>query len=24
VKKYGRVGRATDDNMVNAHCVLDT
>ena len=24
VKKYSRAGWATNDNMVNAHCVLDT
>jgi hypothetical protein len=23
-KKYGRAGEATDDNMQNAHCELDT
>ena len=23
VKKYGRAGQATDDNMAHAHCVLD-
>jgi len=23
-KKYGRPGHATDDNMVHAHCTLDT
>jgi len=24
VEKYYRVGQTTDDNMVHAHCVLDT
>jgi len=24
VEKYSRVGQATDDNMVHAHCMLDT
>jgi len=24
VEKYFRVGQATDDNMVHAHCILDT
>ena len=23
VKKYGTAGRATDDNMAQAHCMLD-
>jgi hypothetical protein len=23
-KKYSRAGRATDDNMARAHCILDT
>jgi hypothetical protein len=24
VEKYGRAGKATDDNTVHAHCMLDT